>query len=249
MLILLDIGNTAITYGFYKSGKFISFGSIKHIDIPFFIKKIAKITYINPNILVVSSVVPKITNQIKKMTSHKNSIKLMIVGENLKIQVKNRYKNPKKIGIDRLVNVFGALKMHKAPLLLIDSGTAITLDYVSSKGVLEGGMIIPGPQTAYQALLHQAALIPKSLRLPTSRKKFLGNSTFDCLSSGILEGYGAMLDGLVDRFKKRYGRRLKVIATGGFMGNLKPYTHCLDILDPKHTLKSLYLLYLTDRRH
>jgi type III pantothenate kinase len=132
--------------------------------------------------------------------------------------------------------------MYRLPMLVIDYGTAITFDYINAKGVFLGGMIIPGPETAYRALGQRAALLPKGLPLPKKSKSFLGRDTRRCMESGILEGYGAMTDELVLRFRKRYGKNLRVLATGGFAEVLRPYTKHLDIIDPKHSIKSLLAL-------
>jgi type III pantothenate kinase len=128
-------------------------------------------------------------------------------------------------------------------MLVIDYGTAITFDYIDSKGVFQGGMIIPGPETAYRALAQRAALLPKNLSLPRKTKTFLGRNARECMESGILEGYGSMTDELIQRFRKRYGKNLRVLGTGGLAGVIRPYTKNIDILDPQHSIKSLLALW------
>jgi type III pantothenate kinase len=147
------------------------------------------------------------------------------------------------LGVDRKVNIYGAVRMYSLPMLVIDYGTAITFDYIDLKGVFRGGMIIPGPETAYRALAQRAALLPKGLPFPKRTKFFLGRNTRECMESGILEGYGAMTDELILRFRKRYGKNLRVLATGGFAGVLSPFTKHIDIIDPKHAIKSLLALW------
>lgn len=63
------------------------------------------------------------------------------------------------------------------------------------------------------------------------------------MSSGIFQGYGALTDALVERFRARYGKSLKVLATGGFATHLRPFTRAFDVVDPKHSIRSLYLLF------
>ena len=133
--------------------------------------------------------------------------------------------------------------MYKLPILIIDYGTAITFDYVDAKGVFKGGMIVPGPETALRALGQRAALLPKNLRLPRRTASFLGRNTRECMESGILEGYGAMTDELIRRFRSRYGENLRVLATGGFAGHIRPYAKNIQIVDPKHSIKSLLALW------
>lgn len=246
MILLLDIGNTSVTYGRYRGGRLHDFGSSLYGDIP----KICEKWFDNGEKykidVILSSVVPQKKDYLTKFFSKIKGVKIWIVGENLPIRIKHRYHFPKKLGVDRAVNVYGAIRIYKPPLLMIDYGTAITFDYVSRKGIFEGGMIVPGPEISLQALIERAALLPKKIRLPLKAASFLGRNTYDCLSSGVLEGFGALTDGLIQRFRERYGK-FTVVATGGFSKNLKPYTELLDVIDPKHSIKSLLLLF-KDRR-
>ena len=242
MLILLDVGNTAITYGLYQGGRLQASGSFMKNDIPKIVKKWSKNGALNKSKALISSVVPEITSILKKSIAKKGA-KVWVLGQNLPISIKNRYASIKKLGMDRIVNIYGALRMYKPPFVILDLGTAIKADFVSRKGVFEGGMIIPGAELAFQALIQKAALLPKKLRLPSKSKSFLGRSTYDCMATGILEGYGSMLDGLVARFKRHLGKEIRVIATGGFAKTLRPYTHSFDILDTQHSLKSLLIIF------
>ena len=247
MLILLDIGNTAVTYGICKlkvPGTLSNFGSCSYSDIP----KIVSKCYSSGDLkqysnIVISSVVPHITRKIRRLVKGK-PCRLWVAGANLPIPLKHRYPKNQKPGPDRLVTLYGAFKLYKAPLVVIDFGTAITFDYLSAKGIFEGGMIIPGPEIAFQTLLSRAALIPKNIRLPHKAKSFLGKNTYDCISSGVLQGYGAMFDELIHRFKSKYSNKLKFIATGGFAKHLKPYTKTMTVIDPQLSIKSLHLLVM-----
>jgi type III pantothenate kinase len=133
-------------------------------------------------------------------------------------------------------------------LLILDYGTALTADFVSRRGVFEGGLIIPGPELSLQALIQRAALLPKKMRLPRRRRRLLGRTTVECLTSGILDGYGAMTDGLAARLGRLAGRPLHILATGGFAPHVAPYCRVRITTDPGHTLKSLWLLYRAARQ-
>lgn len=242
MLVLLDIGNTAATCGIYKNGRLLQFLTLLYNDIPKYVKNCQK-SGINESIdIVISSVVPKITSKLEGALKGKNR-RIWVVGKNLPVLLKHRYSRKNTLGIDRIVNMYGALKIYGGPALVVDFGTAVTFDYLSSKGIFEGGMIVPGPQLSFQCLIERAAQLPKKARLPEKAHSFLGTDTLGCLTSGILEGYGAMTDGLIERFKSKYGKNLKVIATGGFACHLKPYVSAVDIFDPQHSIKALLLLY------
>lgn len=242
-ILVIDIGNTAATVGFYEGGRLIDFGSIFYNDIPKYASKKLKSGGYNYLDVVISSVFPKITHFIRRELSEINGIKIWFCGSNLPVKIKHNYSNYNKLGCDRKVNIYGATQMYRLPLLIIDYGTAITFDCVDAKGVFRGGMIIPGPETALRALSQRAALLPKDLRFPKRAKSFLGRNTRECMESGILEGYGAMTDGLVQRFRDRYGKGLRVLATGGLATVIRPYAKSIQIVDPKHSVKSLLALW------
>lgn len=241
----LDIGNTSIGYGVFRGRIPRISGQVLENDIPYLINKLTNKEYINPDsYILISSVVPRITHKIKFIFKRlKLNRRTLIVGEGLKVQIKHKYNKINKLGKDRLINIYGATRLYRSPLLILDFGTALTCDYVSAKGVFEGGLIIPGPEIALQALGERAALLPK-IAFPRRARGFLGRNTLEGMKLGILQGYGALTDGLVARFRKRYGCRFRVIATGGLAQTLAPYTKSIDLIDPHLTLKSLDLAFL-----
>lgn len=239
MLLLFDIGNTSVTYGVEKNGQ-LTFGGCLFDDIPDFVNKLVKNGNYSHIKAIISSVVPKRTLILVKILDVLR-VSVFIAGKTLSVPVKSRYAS-KQLGVDRQVNAYGAIQLHQTPALVIDFGTAITVDYVSKKGIFEGGLIIPGPQISFQALWERAALLPKEVRLPTKAKGLIGRNTQDCMNSGILQGYGALTDGLVARFKAAYGP-LKVLSTGGFAKVLQPYSHSLGTLDSYLSIKALSHLF------
>ena len=242
-ILAIDIGNTAATVGFYEAGRLLSFGSMYYDDIPKYAFKLARSGKCHHFDVIISSVFPKITVFLKSKLQRVNGVKIWVVGPNLPIEIRHKYNDWNGLGRDRKVNIYGAVRMYRLPLLVIDYGTAITFDYIDSKGVFQGGMIIPGPETAYRALGQRAALLPKNLSLPTRAKSFLGRNALECMESGILEGYGALTDELILRFRKRYGKNMRTLATGGFAEVIRPYTKHIDTIDPKHSINSLLALW------
>jgi len=242
-ILAIDIGNTAATVGFYEGGRLLDFGSMYYNDIPKYALKLSKNGNYSHLDIVISTVFPKITEKLKSSIIPSKRTKIWVVGKNLPIKIRHKYNDYSKLGIDRKINTYGATRMHRLPILVIDYGTAITFDYIDTKGVFQGGMIIPGPETAYRALGQRAAMLPKGLPMPKESKSFLGRNTRDCMESGILESYGAMTDELILRFRKRYGKNLRTLATGGFSERLLPYTRNIDTIDPKHSIKSILALF------
>lgn len=242
-ILAIDIGNTAATVGFYEGGRLASFSSMKYNAIPKYAKKLVGCGEKSHLDVVIGSVFPKITDLIKKQLGNVKGLKIWIAGRNLPIKIRHNYKNYARLGVDRKVNVYGAVRMYRLPMIVIDYGTAITFDYIDSRGSFRGGMIILGPETAYTALAQKASLLPKGLPFPAGTKCFIGRNTRECMETGILEGYGAMTDELILRFKKRYGRNLRVLATGGLATVISAYTKHIDTVDPKHSIKALLALW------
>lgn len=242
-ILAIDIGNTAATVGFYEAGRLLYFGSMHYSDIPKYACDLARSGNKVSLDVVISSVFPKMTTFLKCKLQSVKGLHIWVVGGNIPIKIRHNYINYNKLGVDRKVNIYGVVRMYRLPMLVIDYGTAITFDYIDPKGVFQGGMIIPGPETAYRALGQRAALLPKKLPMPKKARSFLGKNARDCMESGILEGYGAMTDELIQRFRRRYGKNLRVLATGGFSEVIRPYTKHIDTIDPKHSIKSTLALW------
>jgi type III pantothenate kinase len=245
MIIILDIGNTAVTYGIYDndSRRMLECSSSGIDALPKIIKKSFENGGTRVHTCLISSVVPKNTQLAVKSLKKFKTISVKIVGRDISIPVKSNYRQKNKLGIDRTLNIYGALQRYQAPLLVIDAGTAITVDFVSKKRIFEGGMIIPGPEIAFRALIDRAALLPKNLSFPSKTSGFIGQTTEDCMNSGILEGYGAMLDGLIERFRTRYGENTRAIMTGGYSHILKSFCEKIDAWDPNLSIQALLLLH------
>lgn len=242
-LLCLDIGNTSTSYGVYYQGRFKRIGYTQTYTVPRNIHKLMKnVGRIPVKSIIISSVVPQIASEIEKSVRKNIALKLWVVGKNLKPKIKHNYHSIKKLGNDRLVTAYGAMRLYGAPLLIFDFGTALTCDYISSKGVFEGGLIIPGPEISFKALTTRAELLPE-IPFPISAKGVMGHDTKSCLKLGVLEGYGAMTDELVNRYRRRLKKKPQVIATGGLAKVIYQHSSRIDILDPALTLKSLVLAF------
>ncbi len=242
-ILVFDAGNTAVTYAFYYGGRVHAFGSSSVEGIAKLVqtwsKKIPSGTIHHA---AISSVDPQKTRQLQKIFSAHRQFKVWIAGKNLPVKIQSLYRPAKTLGIDRVVLIHGALAIYKPPFLLIDFGTAITFDYVSKKGIFEGGLIVPGPGISFKALMEKTALLPKNLKFPNSAKSFLGKTTLAGMTSGILEGFGALTDELIERFRNRFGKNLRVIATGGYAETLQRYSRLMDFSDPRLSVNALLLL-------
>jgi type III pantothenate kinase len=131
----------------------------------------------------------------------------------LPLPVKNLYKTPETLGVDRLAAVCGAQQLFEAEnCLVIDAGTCITFDFLDRHGVYHGGAISPGLQMRFQALHTLTARLP--LISPVQRSPLIGNSTETCIQSGVINGLIAELDGIIHQYESKFND-LQVLLCGG----------------------------------
>lgn len=244
--LAIDIGNTSISFGLFKNARILRCWHGSFDNIPKIRQFMNKSGIKSNNLqIIIDSVNPqKLSILRKSLASNFKRKQHLILGKTVQVKINHKYRNYNKLGQDRVVNLVGALELYKLPVLIIDFGTAITFDVISKKGVFEGGLIVPGVETAWKGLQDRTALLPKFdlKREIVRRKELVGNDTKSCMTAGIGHSYGAMTDGLIDRFKEKYGKNLQVLVTGGFSRFVQSHINHRIIVDPHHTLKSLALI-------
>jgi len=250
-LLAIDIGNTNITAGIFEGAKLLNKSKIPTCAYSSYAKRVKALIKVIPYgrmddiEIIVSSVVPlALARFVAELRRIFGTIKITIVGRDIKVPVRNMYRIKNEVGQDRLVNAFAAKVLYGTPAVIIDFGTAITFDIISKKGDYLGGLILPGIDMSLDGLYKKTALLPK-VELKDA-PHIIGKSTIDSMRGGILYGFGAMCDGLVAKYKKILGKSTRVIATGGNAGLIKSYAKSIQNVDEDLTLKGLQLLpYLT----
>lgn len=152
---------------------------------------------------------------------------------------------PEEVGADRLVNGIAAWHRYKQNLIIIDFGTAITFDCVSAQCEYLGGTILPGIAISLDALATRTAKLPR-IDVATPPKQIIGRNTVDAMKSGILYGYGALVDGLSEKIRTELcpqGEPMKVLATGGMAHLIAPFSKSIEEVDSMLTLYGLHLLF------
>ena len=196
---------------------------------------------------IISSVVPQVMNSmktaLKKLTGHT----ALVVGPGLKTGLNIKIENPAQTGADLVVGSVAALREHKAPIIVIDMGTATTVTVIDETGAFIGGSICPGVKISLDALTDRTALLP-GLQLDQP-KRAIGKNTIDCMRSGIMLGNACMLDGLIQRFEEEIGSKATVVATGGIAKFIIPMCRTPIIYDKDLLLKGLAILYRDNTRN
>ena len=196
---------------------------------------------------IIVSVVPSFLKEMKStVKAVLPKAHVMVVGKNIKVPIKNRYKKPRQVGQDRLVTAFAAARLFGAPILSIDFGSAVTFDYVNRKGEYEGGLIFPGLRIALSSLVESAALLPRvDIKLT---RGLLGRDTRSSVNNGMLYGYAATCDGLIEKFRKKYHPSLEAVATGGDAALVAKYSRHMGPVCSDLILSGLQLLLTKEER-
>jgi type III pantothenate kinase len=190
---------------------------------------------------IVSSVVPKMTAHIREMMEKYTDVRPLIVGPGIETGVTIAVDNPREVGADRIVNALAAHRLYGGPAIVIDLGTATTLDAVSADGTYLGGAIAPGLVTSVEALSRFTARLPMVEMVRPGRA--LGTDTSGAMQSGIILGHASMIEGMVRRIAAEMESEPIVIATGGFCTVMAEEVPLIHVADKNLTLKGLRLMH------
>ncbi len=150
------------------------------------------------------------------------------------------YDNPKEVGADRVANAVGAYDLYGGPCVVIDMGTATTVEAISAAGEYLGGAITPGVAISLEALYQHAAALRRVEMVEP--RHVIGRSTVESIESGTLYGFAAQVDGLARRFMQELGPST-VVATGGLSSLIAPHSDTIEHVEPWLTLHGLRIVY------
>jgi len=249
VIFVLDLGNTNIKCGVFKEDKLIHSFKLSTLadktadEYGIVICASLERYNISPsdiNGVIISSVIPSVNYTLDHMCRMYFNIRPMFVSPGIKTGINIKYKDPKELGADRIVNAVASYNLYGGPTIIIDFGTATTFGVISKEGDFLGGAICPGIKIATEALTKNAAKLPHvELTVPES---VIGTGTITSMQSGIIFGYVGTVEYLITKMKENVPKA-KVVATGGLFNIVAPLTKKIDIINPTLTLTGLNILY------
>lgn len=195
---------------------------------------------------IIASVVPQVLNSMQTAIKKLTGKAALVVGPGLKTGLNIQIENPAQTGADLVVGCVAALREHKAPMIIVDMGTATTMIVLDKNSAMIGGCIMPGVKISMDALTDRTALLP-GLQLDQP-KKAIGRNTIDCMRSGIMMGAACTIDGMIERMEAELGYETTVIATGGIAKFVIPMCKKKIIYDRDLLVKGLATLYRENKR-
>lgn len=259
MIITVDIGNTDIVCGVFKDNELLYHwrfsSSTKSSTDEYMMKyfslfKIYELDYKKKiQGSIIGSVVPELIRKHHKALYNLLGMPPIIVNSQLHWNIHLSFDHPEEVGVDRLLNVLAAKELYGLPALVVDYGTATTIDIISEDAEYLGGIIAPGILISRDALSTRTAQLPSiSLEIPPA---VIGKNTVASMRSGILHGSAGQTQHLLEKIRREFptSQEPYLILTGGFANLMNQLLPFKAIVDPYLTLKGLNILYLQNRQY
>ena len=248
MKIVVDIGNTNALLGRLDKDKIIDQLRIETREL-LEIKASDNLISIIQNfikggeIVVISGVVPVAEHHLTKIISGiSKEIKIFNVSTDyLRRFIEFDLENPNEVGDDRIINAIAAKVKYSSPIIIVDFGTATTIDVVNYEGKYSGGMICPGVNLSIKSLSEGTAMLPL-IKFKKSNE-LIGKNTIQAMESGIYWGYISMIEGLVRKLKRSKNLAdANTLATGGLSRLFENDLECINYFDYDLTLRGLSII-------
>jgi type III pantothenate kinase len=250
MLLAIDVSNTHTKLGVYDHERLVHHWRVQtqtertadeYAALLLGLFAAASLTPASITGVIVSSVVPPINLTIEDLCQRFFGHPAVWVGPGVRTGMPILYDNPREVGADRIVNAVAAYERLHTAAIVIDFGTATTFDYVTAKGEYAGGVIVPGIGISLEALGSRTAKLPKVELVRPPR--VVGKNTVHAIQSGVVNGYTALVDGLVARIREENDPAARVLATGGFGKLVAATSSTIESVDDFLTLDGLRIIY------
>jgi len=251
MLLAIDVGNTNTVFALHDGESFIAewrcnTESVRTADQYFvWLRQLMQHRGHDPSDItdvVISNTAPATLFNLRVLCDQYFDTRPLVVGKpECRLPIAIRVDNPAEVGADRLVNTIAAFDRYGGELIVVDFGTATTLDVVARDGAYIGGAIAPGINLSLDALHSAAAHLPRiDVTMPPH---VLGRNTVHCMQTGIYWGYVGLIEGIATRIAEERGHAMRLIATGGLSPLFARGSEMIEAFDADLTMHGLVLIH------
>ncbi len=245
MLWAIDVGNTQTVVGIHDGWKWVAEWRLTtdlartEDELAAHLLPLLQSSGLEPKAtgVIVGSVVPPVDQTWIWFAKKYLGQPVHFVKTGAEIGLSVDYNPPTAVGADRIANALGALLEFKPPIIVVDFGTATTLDCIDESGTYVGGAILPGILVSRDSLVGKTAKLPAiGLEAP---ENVIGKTTVESLQSGIVLGYIGAIDTLVERASAELGGDVTVVSTGGLGTIFQPLCKTIQSHSEELTLNGL----------
>ena len=226
MILALDVGNSQIFGGVFRDGNLTirfrkpSQPATSSDELGLFLRSVLRENGADPAAveqIAMCSVVPAVVYSLRSCCRKYFGVDPFVLQAGAKTGLKIRYRNPLEVGADRIANAIAAAERYpRHNTIVVDLGTATTIDVLTADREFLGGIILPGLRISMEALEKNTARLPNVEILAPA--ELIGRSTIECIQSGLYFGHRAAIQELMREVRERAfrGAPATVIGTGGF---------------------------------
>lgn len=235
--LAINVGNTRTQLGCFVDGELIEQCAVDNQDAAEFERQLRAMAPKAKGPIVLASVNPTIAEQWEQVIDEALSRGIKRVERDWDIPVGRQLDRESLVGEDRLLNAAAAYEVLQEACVIVDAGTAITVDFVDGKGTFHGGAIAPGAQMMLDALHQRTAMLPEvEMHTPVEA---IGHCTSEAMRSAAFHGLRGLVRELVEQYATASGVYPLVIATGGDAPMLFADYDLMDRIVPELALHGL----------
>jgi type III pantothenate kinase len=219
-LLAVAVGNTRTRFGVFHGSELDEPLSLPNADMAALTAAVLKAAEGEHGVsIVISSVNPPAADALHKALDDAGEQSVYRIGRDIQIPMQHTLDDASTLGQDRLLCAFGAYARAKQACVVVDAGTAVTVDFVDGEGAYHGGVIAPGAQMMLDALHEKTAQLPKmDLRDAGARNPEagpFGRNTREAMLLGVIHSIRGLVQYTVERYADFFGAYPQVVATGG----------------------------------
>lgn len=216
-LLTLNVGNSHLGIGVFAAGELLRVERVPHGEMGRWAEVIGagweRIANGQRPAIAGASVNPKIAQVLENLVVEKTGQKPQWVGRELEWPIGVLTEVPGETGADRIVNVAAAYEQLERACVVVDAGTAVTVDFCNDNGDFVGGAIAPGVRMMLDALHEKTARLPRvEFEVPSGA---VGTSTAGAMRHGVFHAIRGLVKEIVESYATELGRWPELIATGG----------------------------------